>query len=991
MTCIVTGFPSHIAALQFEWAWQNPHITVHITLEDRIQHATQKKRSGHPKRPRHSVTSLLSNLHVLLRSPSFARWPLELRFFSQDVHRAWLKWTKAASESIRESIPVIEDVPLSESGASGDEKIGSPARKKRKNGHGIAALPIDYAAQKPYVEKAKEIVDFEREGKCEICHTELEHEHDAGLYTICPNTGCESVTHLTCLAKHFLKGDENAMVPIKGECPNCKVELLWVDIVKELTLRIRGQKEVQRLLKVKRTRKTKAGTSSQPVIDSSETEEDSDVEILDPDIDEQERVLEDIVTNKGTTNTRDMWDNIDETEVSDTESIISAASQPKKPVSHKSKVGRLNTSPIVTVKNGSYSGIHNPTYNQDLFLGIPYAQPPVNDLRFRVPVSLNTSWERAMPATAYSPFCVGYGGDDTGHELSEDCLYLSVVRPSTANGESELPVAVWIHGGGLFMGGSNDARYNLSFIVQNSVEMGKSMIGVSIQYRLSAWGFLGGKEALEGGATNLGFRDQRLALHWIRENIGAFGGSPDKVTIWGESAGAQSVGSQLLAYNGRDDSLFRGAIAESGGPAVQFFPTGLVGGYNSSGYQTIYNTLVSNTSCASTLKSETSLSCLRSLPFAELNAALNISTDGLSPFVPVIDGDFITTHPSIQLEKGDFVKVPFLIGTNTDEGTAFAPSTAISTDSDFLSLLNTTGISPISATASMIAALYPDIPAIGIPNFETYPYDPNSTLAQSLGSQYRRKTAYFGDIVVNAPRRASNHAWSLHSVPSYSYRFNVVVNGIPAYIGATHFQEVVFVFNNTQGQGYATDPFANLTAVESEKFQNLARFMSRSWVSFVTEGNPNANGVEGVPEWPVYDVLGGGGEGNCNNIEHRTSMDPISIITGVASITATCLRTGKALSETMLIGARLTKIQEILYRSPSALMIESDSASGMQITAIFDAAITGSLDIYCRLNEEVCRLKEHACESDEIGWAKNAKIVWKEDSMKELLNYLRGQ
>jgi carboxylesterase type B len=124
------------------------------------------------------------------------------------------------------------------------------------------------------------------------------------------------------------------------------------------------------------------------------------------------------------------------------------------------------------------------------------------------------------------------------------------------------------------MGGTNDPRYNLSFIVQNSVEMDKPMIGISIQYRLSAWGFLGGNEVLKSGATNLGYRDQRLALHCtyvsgatlqifpnetiansllmigIQENIAAFGGDPSKVTIWGESAGGQSVGAQLLAYNG---------------------------------------------------------------------------------------------------------------------------------------------------------------------------------------------------------------------------------------------------------------------------------------------------------------------------------------------------------------------------------------------------------------------------------------------------------
>jgi carboxylesterase type B len=100
------------------------------------------------------------------------------------------------------------------------------------------------------------------------------------------------------------------------------------------------------------------------------------------------------------------------------------------------------------------------------------------------------------------------------------------------------------------MGGSADKRYNLSYIVDQSVQMGKPMIGVSLNYRVSAFGFLNGKEALDAGITNIGFRDQRLALHWVQENIKAFGGSPKKVTIWGESSGAESVAAQVLAYNG---------------------------------------------------------------------------------------------------------------------------------------------------------------------------------------------------------------------------------------------------------------------------------------------------------------------------------------------------------------------------------------------------------------------------------------------------------
>ena len=113
-----------------------------------------------------------------------------------------------------------------------------------------------------------------------------------------------------------------------------------------------------------------------------------------------------------------------------------------------------------------------------------------------------------------------------------------------------LPVAVWIHGGGLVQGGASDKRYNLSFIVEQSVAVGKPIVAIGLNYRLSALGFITSKEVTKEGATNLGFRDQRLALRWINENIKAFGGDPSKVTIWGESSGAESVAAQAFAYNG---------------------------------------------------------------------------------------------------------------------------------------------------------------------------------------------------------------------------------------------------------------------------------------------------------------------------------------------------------------------------------------------------------------------------------------------------------
>lgn len=194
---------------------------------------------------------------------------------------------------------------------------------------------------------------------------------------------------------------------------------------------------------------------------------------------------------------------------------------------------------------------------------------------------------------------------------------------------------------------------------------------MTINYRLSAWGFLSSSQLYGSGNTNLGLRDQRLALQWIRENIAAFGGDPDKVTIWGESAGAMSVGYHLTAYGGRDDKLFRAGIMQSGG-SIAAQP----GNYSST--QSDYDELASKVGCLDVVDS---LQCLREVPYEKLNSALN-GTDAPSGynFWPIVDGDFIQNWGSIQLDEHAFVKVPIIAGTNTDEGTAFGPTGINTTD-----------------------------------------------------------------------------------------------------------------------------------------------------------------------------------------------------------------------------------------------------------------------------------------------------------------------
>ncbi|MCJ1310457.1 hypothetical protein MMC25_004121 [Agyrium rufum] len=487
---------------------------------------------------------------------------------------------------------------------------------------------------------------------------------------------------------------------------------------------------------------------------------------------------------------------------------------------------RTASSPVALVKNGSYAGVYNPTYKEDFFLGMPYAQPPVGDLRLALPQPINITFSGTRQATQYSPECVGYGGDDIGYEVSEDCLSINVVRPHGTDSSSSMPIAVWIHGGGWVMGGSVDRRYNLSFIVQNSVEMGKPIIGVSINYRLSGFGFLASSEVQEQGLTNLGYRDQRLALQWIQENIQAFGGDPQKVTIWGESAGAFAVGAHAVAYNGRDDGLFRGIIAESGGPLQPLA--------NAISNNAIFDNVTKATGCGD---ASNKIACLRSVSFDTLNKALNVTPSYV--FGPVIDGDFLPQLTSNSLNEGKFTKTPMLIGANSDEGTAFLRE-GINTDADFRRAVMSVGAD--ANTTQIFEAVYPDILAIGIPAEVT------TRLNSTFGHQYKRSAAFFGDYTIILSRRSANEAWANHGVKSYSYRFNVIVNEVPYYVASTHFQEVAFVFNNLQALGYAVSPFEN----EPSSFVALSKLMSRAWVSFVHDLNPNNHGLKNIPHWPTY-------------------------------------------------------------------------------------------------------------------------------------------
>lgn len=226
------------------WALTNPHLSLHIPDESRLAISTQKKKNGMPRRPLHSLKSVMSNLHLLTSVPSFARWPLNLHFLRREAHSAWESWTKSSDKPSRPGLKIMTDFdPPADAAAASDAP------------RGIYALPLDYKPMKEYVEKANGVVSFEQEGNCLHCNEEL--ESGKGLHAMCPNEECTSMGHLDCWSRHALSTNGGGdVIPDICRCPSCGGEVRWGDMMKELSLRVRGGKEVDKLLKNKSRAKT---------------------------------------------------------------------------------------------------------------------------------------------------------------------------------------------------------------------------------------------------------------------------------------------------------------------------------------------------------------------------------------------------------------------------------------------------------------------------------------------------------------------------------------------------------------------------------------------------------------------------------------------------------------------------------------------------------------------------------------------------------------
>lgn len=189
----------------------------------------------------------MSNIHLLTSVPSFARWPLNVHFFAPEAHRAWETWLKTSGKCSRPGLRILKDFPRTEEG---------PETEAR----GIDALPLDYAPLTDYVCKAQDVVGFEQEGHCVYCSDAL--QSGQGLQPMCPNAGCEAIGHIECWSQAALSHEgAGDILPDMLSCPSCGGEIRWGDMMKELSLRIRGMQDVQKLLK-KAEKAKKAGKTA---------------------------------------------------------------------------------------------------------------------------------------------------------------------------------------------------------------------------------------------------------------------------------------------------------------------------------------------------------------------------------------------------------------------------------------------------------------------------------------------------------------------------------------------------------------------------------------------------------------------------------------------------------------------------------------------------------------------------------------------------------
>ncbi|KAJ5831977.1 hypothetical protein N7474_000288 [Penicillium riverlandense] len=277
MVLVVEGFMSRVGALQFEWAWQHPDRSRHIDSDDEDKIIVDPK-TGKPKsraaRSRRSLTAHLEDMQALLRSAYFSSGPLRVRFFCADVYRIWRVWSDRVHKQLPANIQLIldGDCPVVPDDPRQDQRVGS-----------IHNLSVDYTRLGEYLEKSTFLLDDAEDLRCSVCKSPVHPE--AEQIVVCPRANCRGVGHILCLSTKFLDAAEpDRLIPSQGDCPTCRQVVQWPDMMRELSLRNRAEKEARAILKRKEKRERQAarGGSAEPSTKSRSQRAHDQPDHLDP-------------------------------------------------------------------------------------------------------------------------------------------------------------------------------------------------------------------------------------------------------------------------------------------------------------------------------------------------------------------------------------------------------------------------------------------------------------------------------------------------------------------------------------------------------------------------------------------------------------------------------------------------------------------------------------------------------------------------------------
>jgi para-nitrobenzyl esterase len=484
------------------------------------------------------------------------------------------------------------------------------------------------------------------------------------------------------------------------------------------------------------------------------------------------------------------------------------------PIASSAAAEPSKTTRSVLLDSGKITGVHSALDPDVLvFKGIPYAAPPVGELRWKPPQSVKL-WKGVRDGSQFGAICPQPKSRiislSESAKMSEDCLYLNVWTPAKRP-KAVRPVMVWIHGGGNINGSGSSPLYDGTALAK------KGVVLVTINYRLGPFGFFAhpllSKESEHGVSGNYGILDQIAALKWVRKNIRPFGGDPGRVTIFGESAGGMNV--NILMASPLAKGLFHRVISESG-TALRRNRHLREPWYGQEPMEKQGERLAKELGLAD---APDPLKALRALPaekiIADTKPVLGELSGGGNQFNFVVDGWVIPDEIQTIFDQGKQNDVPLIVGANADEGTLFFSQSRVKSVDGYCLVVKTL----FGSTADDVLAMYPV-------------NDP-SEIRKALAN-------VFGDSWFVAPARALARGMGTVKSKAYLYHFTMKPAGqIGEALGATHGSEIYYVFDNLR-LGLSPPNEGRLA---------LAKSMGAYWVQFAKTGNPNA---KGLAPWPAY-------------------------------------------------------------------------------------------------------------------------------------------